>query len=53
MKAVLIDRTELMGRIIGIESGCVDSKSRTAIHKIKETILSLPVMEIKEEPTDE
>ena len=43
MKQILIDRTELLGRIIAIESGCLDVKSRSVIQQIKETILCLPV----------
>lgn len=49
MKQILIDRTELMGRIIAIESGCLDVKSRSVIQQIKATILHLPAMEQKEE----
>ena len=37
---ILIDRTELLGKIIAIESGCLDMESRSVI---KETILRLPV----------
>lgn len=35
MKRVVIDRAELMGRIVGIESGCLDSKDRMLINEIK------------------
>ncbi len=45
MKQILIDRTELLGRIIGIESGYLDGKSRTVIHEIKKVIMSLPTKE--------
>ena len=48
-KQILIDRTELMGKIIAIESGCLDVKSRSVIQQIKATILHLPAMEQKEE----
>ena len=41
MKQILIDRTELLGKIIAIESGCLDMESRSVIHQIKETILRL------------
>ena len=47
MKQILIDRTELLGKIIAIESGCLDMESRSVIHQIKETILRLPVTEPK------
>lgn len=47
MKQILIDRTELLRRIIAIESGCLDVRSRSVIQKIKETILRLPVKEQK------
>lgn len=47
MKQILIDRTELLGRIIAIESGCLDVKSRSVIQQIKETILRLPTKEQK------
>lgn len=47
MKQILIDRTELLGRIIAIESGCMDVKSRSVIQQIKETILRLPTKEQK------
>ena len=46
MKRVMIDRAELMGRIVGIESGCLDSKDRMLINEIKKVILSLPTMEV-------
>ena len=49
MKRILIDRTELMGRIEGIESGCLDGKSRCAILMVKKAILSLPTSDMKEE----
>lgn len=40
---VLIDRTELMGRLLALETACVDSERRVTIHRVKEIILSLPV----------
>lgn len=49
MKQILIDRTELMSRIIAIESGCLDVKSRSVIQQIKATILHLPIKELKED----
>lgn len=49
MRQILIDRTELLGRIEGIESGYLDGKSRSAIIMIKQAILSLPISEIEEE----
>lgn len=45
MKQILIDRTELLGRIIGIESGYLDRNSRMAIHEIKKAVMSLPTKE--------
>lgn len=45
---ILIDRTELMGRLLALETECIDSKCRITIHRIKEMILSLPA-ERKEE----
>lgn len=44
----LIDRTDLMGKVLALETECIDSKSRIIIHRIKEMILSLPT-ERKEE----
>lgn len=40
---VLIDRTDLMGRLLALETEYIDSKSRVIIHRIKELILSLPI----------
>lgn len=51
MKQILIDRTELMGRIIAIESGCLDVKSRSVIQQIKEVILHMPKREQEESET--
>ena len=51
MKQILIDRTELLGKII--ESGCLDMESRSVIHQIKETILRLPVKEQKGDTDNE
>lgn len=39
----LIDRTDLMGKVLALETEYIDSKSRVIIHRIKEIILSLPV----------
>ena len=49
----MIDRTELLGKIIAIESGCLDMESRSVIHQIKETILRLPVKEQKGDTDNE
>lgn len=46
MKKILIDRTELMGKIIWIESNYFDMRSRSVIARIKDTILSMPTIEI-------
>ena len=46
MKRVVIDRAELMRRIVGIDSGCLDSKDRMLINEIKKVILTLPTMEV-------
>ena len=53
MKQILIARTELLGKIIAIESGCLDMESRSVIHQIKETILRLPVKEQKGDTDNE
>lgn len=53
MKQILVDRTELLGKIIAIESGCLDMESRSVIHQIKETILRLPVKEQKGDADNE
>ena len=53
MKQILIDRTELLGKIIAIESGCLDVKSRSVIQQIKETILRLPTKEQKGDADNE
>ena len=53
MKQILIDRTELLGKIIAIESGCWAMESRSVIHQIKETILRLPVKEQKGDTDNE
>ena len=53
MKQILIDRTELLGKIIAIESGCLDMESRSVIHKIKENILRLAVKEQKGDTDNE
>lgn len=48
MKQILIDRTELLGRIIAIESNCLDMRSRSVIARIKDTILNMPTIEQEE-----